>query len=441
MPIFEQIEYAGQTDVGVRRSHNQDAYTVVTAHSDQAWQMHGHIFIVADGMGGHAVGEKASVKASRDIPLLFQKYADEGPATALRKAFSEANFSIYTIGQENPEFKGLGTTGSMLVLRPDGAWIGHVGDSRIYRIRDDHIEQLTFDHSYVWEMARRMRISPDKVKGVKSNVIIRSLGPESMVNVDVEGPHPLRPNDTFVLCSDGLSNLVSEQEIGLIVSALPPKEACQLLIDFANLRGGPDNITVIIVRVLDLQTPESPPRISPLKQIYDVLRRVPWPIWTMISAVILLLLSVNLFMMQVPGARFVFVLALALVIVGFVGLAVQNRQPQEEVLINDSPPGKLHIYRRFDCKLDETFLTRLEKGEESLIEKLRENDWKYDEAKYRQHSEAAKEAFAKGDWPACLRERCRAVSVLARVYNKHRQHEESFSPKWDMVKASHDSNA
>lgn len=440
MQVFEQIEHAGQTDVGVRRSHNQDAYTIVTAHSDEAWQAHGHIFIVADGMGGHAVGEKASVKASRDIPLLFQKYADEGPATALRKAFSEANFSIHTIGQENPEFKGLGTTSSMLVLRADGAWIGHVGDSRIYRIRDNHVEQLTFDHSYVWEMARRMRVSPDKVKGVKSNVIIRSLGPESLVTVDVEGPHPLRPGDTFVLCSDGLSNLVSEQEIGMIVSALPLKEACQLLIDFANLRGGPDNITVIIVRVGEIQTPESPPRVSILRRMFDVIRRVPWPILTMILAVVLLLVAVNLFLMQVPGARFVFVLALAVVIVGFIGLAAQNRQSQEEVLINDSPPGKLHIYRRFDCTLDETFLERMAKGEESLIEKLRENEWKFDEAKYRQHSEAAKEAFAKGDFVECLRERCRAVSVLARVYNKQRQHEESFSPKWDTVKTGPDSD-
>src|SRR6185436_2367247 len=151
---------------------------------------------VADGMGAHAVGERAS-KMALDIPHIYSKYAREGPVVALRRAFTEANNTIHNFGRKNLEFEGTGTTGTALVLRPDGAWIGHVGDSRAYRIRGGVIEQLSFDHSLVWELARRQNKNPDDVTGVPSNVIVRSLGPEATVDVDVEGPHPIRSGDTF----------------------------------------------------------------------------------------------------------------------------------------------------------------------------------------------------------------------------------------------------
>src|SRR5262249_37939761 len=107
---FDQLEHACRTDVGVRRSHNQDAYQVVLAPDAERWKEQGHFFLVADGMGGHAVGEKASAKAVRDIPHTYHKHAQEGAAAALRKAFVEANAGIHAIGQGNPEFRGMGTT-------------------------------------------------------------------------------------------------------------------------------------------------------------------------------------------------------------------------------------------------------------------------------------------------------------------------------------------
>src|SRR5262249_29115161 len=143
----------------------------------------------------------------------------------------------------------MGTTTTALLLRPEGVWIAHVGDSRAYRIRDHEIEQLTFDHSLVWEYARRQRVDPDKVEGIPSNVIVRSLGPEPLVQVDIEGPHPVRAGDVYVLCSDGLSGQVTDHELGAVASVLPPAEACRFLVDLANLRGGPDNITVVILRI------------------------------------------------------------------------------------------------------------------------------------------------------------------------------------------------
>ena len=111
------------------------------------------------------------------------------------------------------------------------------------------IEQLSYDHSLVWEYARLKHIDPDEVQDIPSNVIHRCLGPEPLVQVDIEGPHPLRSGDIFLLCSDGLSGQVTDHEIGAVASVLPPAEACRFLIDLANLRGGPDNITVVIVRV------------------------------------------------------------------------------------------------------------------------------------------------------------------------------------------------
>ncbi len=155
---FDQVEHATRTDVGVRRSHNQDSHTVLMATDEETWLDRGHVFLVADGMGAHAVGEMASAMACNIIPHTFHKYASDGVVPALRKAFQEANSSIHERGQQNREFQGMGTTSTALVLRPDGAWIGHVGDSRAYRIRSGKVEQLSFDHSLLWEKARRQNV-------------------------------------------------------------------------------------------------------------------------------------------------------------------------------------------------------------------------------------------------------------------------------------------
>src|SRR5260221_9464515 len=202
----------------------------MVAKDDEHWQQVGHVFLVADGMGGHAVGELAAKIAVDNIPHIFSKYAQDGAITALRRAFIEANSIIHTRGTQNREFKGMGTTGTAIVLRPEGAWVGHVGDSRAYRVRGGVIEQLTFDHSLLWELARRQRKNPEELTGVQSNIISRSLGSLKEVEVDVEGPHPLQRGDVFLLCSDGLSGQVNDRVIGAVASALPPDEAVQFLV-------------------------------------------------------------------------------------------------------------------------------------------------------------------------------------------------------------------
>ncbi len=236
----------------MRRANNQDSHASIPAKNAERFWQRGHLFVVADGMGAHAAGELASSIATEQIALNYFR-TDTEPVEALRSAVIESNAEIYSRGQKNPEFHNMGTTASAMALLPQGAIIAHVGDSRIYRLRDGVFEQLTFDHSLVWEMEASGQVDPGSplAQSIPKNVITRSLGPNAEVVVDVEGPFKVQQGDRFLLCSDGLSGLVEDPEIGTLVDCLPEELATRVLIDLANLRGGPDNSTVIIVRVED----------------------------------------------------------------------------------------------------------------------------------------------------------------------------------------------
>lgn len=243
------IAYAELSDVGMRRSNNQDSFVSVLAKSENRFLSHGHLFVVADGMGAHAAGELASQLAADEISRAYFQ-AEKVNEESLEAAFHHANREIYNKGQSNPEFHNMGTTASSLVLNSSGATIAHVGDSRVYRLRNDCLEQLTFDHSLVWEIEANPELKTNSWSGpIPKNVITRSLGPNAAVQVDIEGPFSVEPGDRFVLCSDGLSGVVEDEEIGTLVGCLDPKHAAQVLVDLANLRGGPDNITVTVVMV------------------------------------------------------------------------------------------------------------------------------------------------------------------------------------------------
>ena len=201
-------------------------------------------------MGAHAAGELASKLAADNIPHTYNKLLDLPPPAAIAKSILSANELIYSRGQASADFNGMGTTCSVLILLPQGALVAHVGDSRIYRLRNNKLEQLTFDHSLVWEMeAQGLKTSGEGVVNVPKNVITRSLGPNAQVKIDLEGPLPIDIGDKFLLCSDGLTGPVSDEEIGLVLNCLAPQDAAQTLVDMANIRGGPDNITVAIAHV------------------------------------------------------------------------------------------------------------------------------------------------------------------------------------------------
>lgn len=426
--IFDQFEHATLSDVGVRRSHNQDALSVLLAADDEQWKIRGHVYVVADGMGAHAVGELASEMSKDIIPHTYHKYAGDGPSQALRKAFIEANSSIYSRGQQNREFKGMGTTTTALVVRPEGAWVGHVGDSRAYRIREGQIEQLSFDHSLVWEMARRHKVNPDGVQGVPSNIIIRSLGPEANVQVDVEGPHPLHEGDIFLLCSDGLSGPVSDNEIGAVASVLPPAEACRFLVDLANLRGGPDNITVIVVRVGNVPSAEEN-ATDLAKKKAPWFRRLPWPLGALTLGVLMAGGAVAMSLSNTAGGGFVFALAAVVLLIGLAGLGMQyvweKNKPEES-----TEKRRLKIYRSYSCRIDQALFDNLSKAETSLVQIAHEKKWDADWDTVEEHQQSAKESLSRNDLESAFREMCRAIMPLSQALQKHRHKEEVFQPNF-----------
>ncbi len=244
------VEHAALSDVGLCRSNNQDSLIVGDAEGVGADQAPGHLLVVADGMGAHAAGEVASRVAAETVLRVYRAHSNGLPEEALRAAIREANAEIYRQGVASDELRGMGTTVSSLVLLPREAVVGHVGDSRIYRLRGNELQQLTFDHSLVWEICAAENVMESEVPSfVPRNIITRSVGPTPEVEVDLEGPFSLRTGDVFLLCSDGLSGQIDDEEIGTILGCFDPSEAVQVLVDLANLRGSPDNVTVIVARV------------------------------------------------------------------------------------------------------------------------------------------------------------------------------------------------
>ncbi len=253
------VQYASRTDVGMRRAANQDSLAVRMCSEFHEWSQCGHLFVVADGMGGHAVGDLASRITVETLPHAYFKQDAVSVETRLRQSIFATNKAINDRARENREFEGMGTTCSVLSLSDRGAVVGHVGDSRVYRVRKGLMQQLTFDHSLQWEMIRLGRATAENVELFHPrNVITRCLGPDLSVPVDVEGPFSVEAGDVFLLCSDGLTNHVTDEVAGGILASLPPADSSRLLINLANCRGGTDNSTAIVIHV------ESYPQCSPV---------------------------------------------------------------------------------------------------------------------------------------------------------------------------------
>ena len=243
------LEYSDISDIGLRRQKNQDSKAVVAPWSREQYRRTGWLFVVADGMGAHAAGETASELAATVVPQAYQRLAPTSPPMALLSSIRQANEVIHSQGEATAELRGMGTTCTALALLPRGAVVGHVGDSRAYRIRGSTIEQFSRDHSLAWEVeAMQARSGEEPVHAPPKNIITRSLGPHAKVVVDVEGPFPIDVDDTFVVCSDGLSGQVADEEIGLLAGTLPPVEAASALLGLALVRGAPDNVTIIVAR-------------------------------------------------------------------------------------------------------------------------------------------------------------------------------------------------
>ena len=237
-------EQAGSTDVGRQRHTNEDALLVSPPY-----------FAVADGMGGAQAGEVASQLAME----AFEAEHDAGlsPEDTLASIARDANTRIYELASQDESRRGMGTTLTAAVVSDDEVSIGHVGDSRAYRLREGELEQLTRDHSLVAELERTGQISPEAAEHhPQRSIITRALGPEPDVEVDtytVAG----RSGDVYVLCSDGLTSMISDEELGSIVrGAASLEEAAGELVRAANQSGGKDNVTVVLFRVEDDEAQE-----------------------------------------------------------------------------------------------------------------------------------------------------------------------------------------
>lgn len=249
-----KIRYAGSSHVGMKRVHNEDNFFLLAEEN---------LYIVADGMGGHACGEVASQIAVETLANFFIDTARDKEITwPFREnrevAYDEnrlvtgvmlANRRIFETAQSDGRYRGMGTTLVALTCGPQGAYLGHVGDSRGYRIRDGGIEQVTEDHSLLNDYLKVHKLSAEDIEHFPhKNVIVRALGMKDSVTVDIH-KCAVRPKDIYLLCSDGLSGMVPDQEIlQLVLGAQGDLErACRDLIAAANGHGGQDNITVVLV--------------------------------------------------------------------------------------------------------------------------------------------------------------------------------------------------
>jgi len=363
------LEHAALSDVGLRRSNNQDAVAVSLASSQESWGRRGHLFLVADGMGAHAAGELASRIAAEVIPLSYGKSGEVGPSDALHEAFLAANAQIHERGLASDDFRGMGTTATALALLPQGALVAHVGDSRAYRLRGQRFEQLTFDHSLLWEMNAASRLANVAVpEHVPRNIITRSLGPNAEIQVDLEGPFPIETGDVYLLCSDGLSGPVQDQEMGTIIGCLPPEDAVRALVDLANLRGGPDNITVIVVRVTAPQVARSsePSSASPR----PTLGRVHPLLWVLLGTFGLGTLGAAA-MRSCPGVLAGLIggaVTGSLVLLGRYGAGGPRIEPGAR------PLGK-GPHRSYDCTPNAEFVDRLARVVGQLADAAAHEDW------------------------------------------------------------------
>ena len=236
-----RFDVAGRTDTGLRRRNNQDALGECASEDGQL-----RAFVVADGMGGHAGGEVASRLAVEAIVEVFVA-SNEPIPDRLRAALEAANDRIHQTQLRDSKLMGMGTTGVAIGFGPDGAWVANVGDSRAYRLRGGRLEQLTRDHSVVGELQQRGLITAEEALAhPRRNEVLRSLGIEPTVEIDVDEVD-VAPEDLFLLCSDGLWGVVDDAEIASLLARQPLAEASRTLIEAANERGGPDNITVQIV--------------------------------------------------------------------------------------------------------------------------------------------------------------------------------------------------
>ncbi len=249
-----RIEVAGITHVGMKRNHNEDSYLLLPEEA---------LFCVADGMGGHSSGEIASKIAIEELSEFFKLTSRDEEATwpfkmdknrnydenRLTTGIKLANVRIFERANSENKYKGMGTTIATVHFASKLAYVAHVGDSRVYSFRNGSLKQLTEDHSLLNDYLKAKRLTADEIEAFPhKNVIVRALGMKDTVQIDIVKLDP-QDGDLFLLCSDGLSGMVSDNHIQkTLVKSAELQAACAQLIDLANSAGGSDNVTCVLAR-------------------------------------------------------------------------------------------------------------------------------------------------------------------------------------------------
>ena len=235
----------GMTDIGRIRKNNQDYLFI----SEDAVGNLPNVYIVADGMGGHRAGEVASKRAVDSIIASLESTSLKDPVSIIEEAVTSANNEVFNMSRNNPELEGMGTTLVVTTVFEKDFYVANIGDSRLYIINDE-IHQITRDHSYVEEMVSRGELDKDSARThAKKNVITRAVGVETGTYADYFQVK-YKKGDKILICSDGLSNMVNDEDVKIIVKKrIPVEDIVNELVYTANHNGGPDNITAIVVEL------------------------------------------------------------------------------------------------------------------------------------------------------------------------------------------------
>jgi protein phosphatase len=245
------LDYAGLSEQGPVRDNNEDWIAAHVPLDSTVQSQKGCLFTIADGVGGNRAGEVASAQGTQKLIDAYYAGAKR-PLSALQQAFKQTNLHICDLGMSNPAYRRMATTLSAIALVGDQAHIGHVGDTRIYQLRDSSIQQLTRDHSEVGELVRMQILTPEEAQHhPRRHIITRSIGEDLMTRIDFRS-EPLQAGDSFVLCTDGLWEPLAMHEIAEAVQNATAAAACQRLVALALERGTDDNLSVQVVKVVEL---------------------------------------------------------------------------------------------------------------------------------------------------------------------------------------------
>jgi serine/threonine protein phosphatase PrpC len=260
MKVRTGIEVSSQSDIGCLRKNNEDSFGYWEPDDDRQFARKGRLAVVADGMGGYEGGQEASRLAVETLVAAYRDFDGDDPQAALVEALQTAHEQIRQYSFAHPELRGMGTTctAAAIVRVADGGenydalYYVHVGDTRLYLIRDGQITRVTRDHSYVGRLVESGMITAEQAEThPQRNILTAALGTNPELIMDSPGrPEPLRPEDVLLICSDGLWGQMRDSEILDAVENKSAERAGRELIDLARERGGPDNITVEILRLL-----------------------------------------------------------------------------------------------------------------------------------------------------------------------------------------------